>query len=155
MPKAYIAAPFTEKSVFRSPKVYGEIKDISYKNFLDIIESTIREFGFHTFLPHRDIHKWGSVYIEPKLVTKQSLEALSSCDLFVTYPEKSAGANIELGWASVFNKKIIILVHERETPSLMQVGLDGLTDTRIIRFKDIMDLKFKLRDCLSQLSIKK
>jgi len=150
MSKAYIAAPFTEKSVDKlKTQAYGEIKDVSYRNFLEVIESTLKETGFNTFLPHRDIHKWGSVYIEPGAVVKKSLEALNSCDLLVTYPEKSAGANIEIGWASAFNKKIIVLLHEKEIPSLMQVGLEGLNDTKILRFKDITDLRFKLRECLS------
>jgi nucleoside 2-deoxyribosyltransferase len=152
-PKVYIAAPFTDKTNFHNPKVYGEIKNISYRNFLDVIESIIKEFGFQTFLPHRDIHKWGSVYIEPNVVAKKSLEALSSCDILITYPEKSAGANIELGWASAFNKKIILIVQEKESPSLMQLGLDGLTNTNVIRFKDIMDLKIKLRNTMSNLNI--
>lgn len=150
MPKAYIAAPFTEKSTIKNKShVYGEITDVSYMNFLEVIETTLKECGFQTFLPHRDIHKWGGVYIEPNLVTKKSFEALNSCDLLVTYPEKSAGANIELGWASALNKKIIIFVHEKEKPSLMQMGLNGLTDTQIIRFRDIMDMKLKLREYLS------
>ena len=150
MPKAYIAAPFTEKSVDKiKTQVYGEIKDISYRNFLEVIENALKETGFETFLPHRDIQKWGSIYIEPTIVVKKSLEALNSCDLLVTYPEKSAGANIELGWASAFNKKIIVLIHEREMPSLMQIGLEGLNDTKILRFRDITDLRFKLRECLS------
>jgi nucleoside 2-deoxyribosyltransferase len=154
IPKAYIAAPYTEKSIIKNKShSYGKIEDISYRNFLDVIESALKEFGFNTFLPHRDIHKWGDVYIEPGLVTKQSLEALRTCEILVTYPEKSAGANIELGWASALNKKIIIFMHEKENPSLMQLGLEGITKTKIIKFKDIMDLRFKLKEYLSTLRI--
>ena len=153
MKKAYIAAPFTEKSVnTKKTHTYGKIEDISYRNFLDAIESVLKEFGFETFLPHRDIHKWGSVYIEPNLVTKQSLDALKQSDILVTCPEKSAGANIELGWASALGKNIVIFIHEKEHPSLMQVGLEGITNAKIIRFKDIMDLRQKLRGYMSALN---
>jgi len=150
MPKAYIAAPYTDKSITKNKsQVYGEIKDSSYINFLDVLDSIAKESGFNTFLPHRDIHRWGEIYIEPGMVVQKSLEALNSCDLLITYPERSAGSNIELGWASKLNKKIIILFHENEHPSMMQVGLNGLTDTKILRFRDITDLRFKLRECLS------
>ena len=152
MSKVYIAAPFTDKSTIKNKAhVYGEINDISYKNFLEIIDSLVKECGFSTFLPHRDIHNWGDVYIEPTVVVKKSMEALNFCDMLITYPERSAGSNIELGWASALNKKIIILTHEKDHPSLMQVGLNGLTNTEIIKFRDIMDLKSKLRENLSEL----
>ncbi len=36
--KAYIDAPYTSKSVTQSNPHHGEIKDISYINFLDSIE---------------------------------------------------------------------------------------------------------------------
>lgn len=153
MPRIYIAAPYTSKSVFKAPQVYGKIVDAAYRNFLETIEATVKSCGFETFLPHRDLHKWGDVYIGPEEVGKKSLEVLTSCDVIVAYPERSVGVNIELGWASLLKKKIIILINERDEISLMHVGLSGVTNSEIIKFRDIVDLRTRLRECLSNLSI--
>lgn len=150
--KAYITAPFTEKSVIKGDHVYGEIKEQSFMNFLDTIESVIREFGFSTFLPHRDIHKWGKVYIEPEIVMQQVLKEIKKCDLFVTYPEYSRGPNVELGMATALKKKSIIIQNENEKTSLVHAGLNSLSPTTIIRFRDIMDMKEKLRQALIRLN---
>lgn len=148
--KAYITAPFTEKSVIKNKEhVYGEIKEQSFMNFLDAIESVVREFGFSTFLPHRDLHQWGKVYIEPEVVMQQVLKEIKECDLFVTYPEHSKGPNVELGMAIALEKKSIIIQNENEKLSLVHAGLKTLSPTSIIKFKDIMDMKQKLREVLS------
>ncbi len=150
IPNAYITAPFTEKSVIKGKEhVYGEIKEQSFMNFLDTIESVVREFGFSTFLPHRDIHEWGKIYIEPEIVMRQVSDEIKKCDLFVTYPEYSRGPNVELGMAVALKKKSIIIQNENEKTSLVHAGLKGLTPTTIIQFKDIMDMKQKLRNELS------
>ncbi|MBI2084190.1 MAG: hypothetical protein HYT70_01055 [Candidatus Aenigmarchaeota archaeon] len=150
MPKAYITAPFTEKSVIKDKEhVYGEIKEQSFINFLNTIESVLREFGFSTFLPHRDIHQWGKIYIEPEIVMKQVLKEIKECDLFITCPEYSKGPNVELGMAIALGKKAVIIQNENEKLSLVHAGLKGLSPTSIIRFKDIMDMKDKLRRELS------
>lgn len=148
MPKVYISAPYTSKSVFKAPQVYGKIVDTSYRNFLETIEATVRSSGFEPFLPHKDLHRWGDVYIDPKEIGKKSLEILTSSDIVIAYPERSIGVNIELGWASLLKKKIIILVNERDEISLMHFGLNGITNSEIIKFRDIIDLKSKLRECL-------
>lgn len=145
--KAYITAPFTEKSVIKGKEhIYGEIKEQSFKNFLDTIESIVKEFGFSTFLPHRDIHQWGKVYIEPETVMQKAFEAIKKCDLFVTCPEYSKGPNVELGMAVALKKKSIIIQNENDKLSLVHAGLNSLSPTAIIRFKDIMDMKEKLRN---------
>ena len=149
MPKAYITAPYTSKSILESPQAYGKlIIDTAYRNFLETIEATVKSCGLETFLPHKDLHKWGDVYIDPKEIGKKSLEILTSSDVVVAYPERSVCVNIELGWASLLKKKIILLVNEREDVSLMHAGLNGVTNSEIIKFRDIVDLKTKLRGSL-------
>lgn len=149
--KAYITAPFTEKSFTKDKThVYGEIKDMSFRNFLESIENVIREFGFSTYLVHRDLHQWGEVYMEPEVVMKKVMEVMKDCDLVVSYPEYSKGPNVETGMAVALNKKVVILVNETEKLSLVHVGLNGISPTKIVRFKDIMDMKMKLRQTLSE-----
>ena len=149
--KAYIAAPYTSKSTTQSNPHHGEIKDTSYINFLDSIESVAISSGFQTFLPHRDLHKWGKANLLEEEVGRKSMEELKKSDLLIAYPEQSIGVNIELGWASAFKKKVLILINENDRVSIMHYGLKGVTDSKIIRFKDIMDLRTKLREELATL----
>ncbi len=146
--RVYIAAPYTSKS---TPTNYhrSEIKDASYINFLDSIESVPKSLGFETFLPHRDLHNWGKAKLSEDDVGRKSMEELKKSDLLIAYPEKSVGVNIELGWASAFNKKVLILINENDQISIMHLGLKGVTDAKIIKFRDIMDLRSKLREELS------
>jgi hypothetical protein len=153
MPKVYITAPFTKKSINGSNKVYGEIKDESYKNFLEIIDATARKCGFQTVLPHRDIHEWGNTNLTTDEIGKKSFESLRSSDILIAYPEDSKGVNVVIGWASMLKKKIIILLNEKEALSFCYISLNGLTETRIVKFKDIMDMENKLAETLNDFSL--
>jgi nucleoside 2-deoxyribosyltransferase len=151
MPKAYITGQYTEKSFTKDKfHIYGKIEDTSFKNFLESIESVVKEFGFSTYLVHRDLHKWGEIYIEPEEVMKNVLEIMKKCDLVVACPEYGKGPNVEIGMAAALQKKIIIIVNENERTSLVHAGLNGISPTRIIKFKDIMDMKNKLRQTLTE-----
>jgi len=153
MPKAYITAPYTSKSNFKAPQTYGKlIIDTAYRNFLETIEATVKSCGLETFLPHKDLHKWGDTCIDPEEMGKKALEVVSSSDVIVAYPEQSICVNIELGWASLLKKKIIVLVNERDNVNLMHAGLNGVTDSEIIKFRDIVDLKTKLKESLLNLN---
>ncbi len=132
-----------------SSAVHGKITDTSYMNFLDMIESIVKERGLETFLPHRDLHNWGTANVNEQEIGKKSIEELKSSDVIIAYPEQSVGVNIELGWASAFKKKILILLNENSRVSVMHSGLNGVTDSKIIKFRDITDLRTKLRAALS------
>ena len=149
--KVYIAAPYTSKSTTTSNPHRGEIKDTSYINFLDSIESVVKSLGFQTFLPHRDLHNWGKANLSEEEVGRRSLEELKKADLLIAYPEQSIGVNIELGWASAFKKEVLILLNEKDRVSVMHSGLKGVTSSKIIRFRDVMDLRTKLREELNTL----
>jgi hypothetical protein len=56
--KAYIAAPYTSRSVNIGDKAYGDIVDNDYKEFLEGIEAIAKEAGLSTHLPHKDANKW-------------------------------------------------------------------------------------------------
>src|SRR3989344_60337 len=113
MARAYIAAPFTCKMSDKRHGLYGEITDTDYKSFLEAIENIIKSLGISTFLPHRDIGKWGSIpNMSLDYTTKRYFEEIDDSYIFIAYPEKSGGVRIELGWALATNKKIILLLPE-------------------------------------------
>jgi len=156
MSKAYITGQYTEKSQNKDKNhIYGKITDISFKNFLETIESVVKEFGYSTYLVHRDLHKWGEIYIEPEEVMKKVMEVLEDCDIVVSCPEYGKGPNVEIGMGVALGKKIIIIMSDHEKTSLVHAGLNGITPTKIVKFKDIMDMKNKLRTALSEFPDKK
>ena len=149
MTKAYITAPYKSKSIFKESEVHDKIiVDVAYRNFLETIEATVKNCGLETFLPHKDLHEWGNIFIDPEEMGKKSLDILTSSDVVVAYPERSVAVNIELGWASLLKKKILVLVNDRDDVNLMHTGLNGVTNSEIIKFRDIIDLKTKLKNSL-------
>ena len=153
MARAYIAAPFTGKTSKKSDRPYGKIGDKEYIRFLESIEDILREFSFTVILPHKYVYRWGDSNFEPNVLIERALENLKMCDLLVAYPEKSRGANVLIGWATLLKKKIIILLHEGDDISIVFSGLNSLTETRIIMFKDLSDLKIKLNEQLKKMFI--
>lgn len=150
MPKAYISAPYTSKAVNNGHKAFGEIKDESYKNFLEAIDSAVKECGLQTLLPQRDILEWGRSDKTLGKAGELGIEFLNSSDIIVAYPEDSKGVNVTIGWAACMKKKIIIVVNEKETLGVVYKLLATLPYAKIVSFKDIIDLKIKLKNCLNE-----
>lgn len=150
MPKAYIATPFSSKMVNKKHGMCGEIVDNGYKNFLESIESIVKSTGFSTFLPHK-ASLWSSrSSINLDEFNKRTFEEITSSDLFIAYPERSIGVCVEIGWAMAHKKKVILLVKESYDIGLMFPALNLVADIDIIKFKDISDLRTKLKTCLEK-----
>ena len=152
MPKAFISAPFTSKMSNKKYGLYGEIPDGDYKRFLEDIETIVKNGGFSTFLPHRDISFWGRV---PNLdlgeCDKKYFDEIASSDIFIAYPERSRGVHIELGWAIAHKKRIVLLVRDGFDLGTVITGLKSVAEIDIISFKDIPDLEIKLKNCLKKI----
>ncbi len=143
--KAYIAAPYTQKSVDWGAGAYGKIKDIEYKEFLEMIDTVLKNSGYDTHLPHRDLNNWGEAYIEPEKLVQLCLSEIKAADVFVAYPENSAGVYIELGWANLLGKIIIIIAKKGEPQSSMILGLSG---AKIITIENTDEIEEKLKNAL-------
>jgi hypothetical protein len=150
MPKVFIIAPFTEKASV-SGDGYGPIKDMSFRNFLETIEATIRECGLETNFLYRNPYQWGEKKLIPQQVVQSVYDGVQVCDVLVAYPERSSGVNMVIGWASMLKKKVVILLNERDRVSIAYAGLDAITDKAIVKFRDISDLKIKLKDTLNKI----
>jgi len=152
MPRVYIAAPFTSKMGNKKHGFYGEVTDEDYKNFLLTIDSIVKSEGFSTILPHRDLSDWGAMpNININEITKQYFEEIDSSDIFMAYPERGRGVHVELGYAIANKKRIILLFREGFYLGTMIPGLGAVAQLDIIQFKDISDLKTKLRKCLKKI----
>ena len=154
MQKVYISAPFTSRMENTKYGPYGEITDEEYKKFLETIEAVVKEAGFSTVLPHRDISFWGkSPDLDLEECTKKYFDEISSSDLFVIYSEPgSRGSHIELGFAIANKKRIILLTGDDCDIGTVIPGLGSVAKIKIIRFKDLPDLKLRLKECLNNIN---
>ena len=151
MPTAYITAPLTTRGIQKTGRLYGKITSRDYIRNLEAIAEIIREAGYQVILPHKSAYEWGDSAYSPKALVRRAFDTLQSCDLLVAWPAESRGANVLIGWASVLRKKIIILLDENDTLSVVHAGLDSLTKIQIIRYKDFTDLEEKLRQALQNI----
>lgn len=106
----------------------------------------VRSEGFSLYLAHKAAD-W-KIEESPEQAVKKDFEEFKKSDLIVAYPETSRGVAIEIGWASSHNKPVILLVHEKEALSYMEKGLSGITNMTIIKFRDIMNMRNRLRETL-------
>ncbi len=142
---AYITAPYSDKATKKGVRPYGKIEDRDYMKFLQNIKRIVADFGYHVILPHEHSYDWGDSNYNPAYLIRRAFEFVKSSELVIAYPERSKGVNILIGWASLLNKKIIILEHETEDTSIVYLGLKGIADVKIIKFKDLQDMEEKLR----------
>lgn len=148
MPRIYFSAPYTSKAVKKGEHDYGMIKDRGYINFLQKVAQIMTDSGFNVVLPHKHTYKWGGTNFNAKSMVNHAFQELSTCDILVAYPDDSMGVNVLIGWASVMRKKIIILLRENQDTSVVHLGLGALTDAKILKFKDLDDLKKNLKETL-------
>ena len=83
-----------------------------------------------------DREEWGKNPMKGEVCTELDYLEMKRCDVYVTFPIKSHGVSVELGWGSSLKKKIIILInteHQFLTP--LYFGLFKLKDTKIIEYK--------------------
>lgn len=140
------------KSLSSETRPYGEIHQDAFKYLLESIESIVKECGFSTLLLNRDLLNWGKGDIIPEELMKKIRKNLESSDILLAYPEDSRGSDILIGWASLMDKKIVILVNGKERVSIAYDGLNSIANTRIVKFKDVMDMKNKLANTLKEFS---
>ena len=143
--KVYISAPFRFFATNEENRFYGVIDDEGYKQFLEKVDSKLKELGYETCLPHRDEGKWGEKYILPEDVAEICFKHIESSGLVIVFPSKSRGVHMEVGYAAALRKKIMVFLAEEEGESTLLRGLDKVTDFRCLRYKS-QDEVFELLD---------
>ncbi|RDU22242.1 nucleoside 2-deoxyribosyltransferase [Anaerosacchariphilus polymeriproducens] len=85
---------------------------------------------------------WGKEFMTPEQCTKIDYEEIKNCDIFVAFPgiPASPGTHIEIGWASAFKKKIVLLLFENEEYYAYLVrGLHSVLDVKYIVYREKKD----------------
>lgn len=107
-------------------------------NQLMSLISLLESLGYSVHNAHKR-EKWGKEFMSPDECTKIDYDEISKCDIFIAFPGNppSPGTHIEIGWASAMNKKIFILIEEKEEHYAYLVrGLHTVADVTYITYQN-------------------
>lgn len=138
--RIFLSAPFTEK-LDPGKRLIQPV----YRSWLEKLIGFLERKGHQVFVAHVR-EAWGEKLEPPEIAIANDFASIKDSDLVIAYIGNpySPGVQMELGFASSFGKKIIILTEtESESPYLVR-GLHQLTDTMLIRFNTQEDLITKL-----------
>jgi len=140
--RIFLAAPF--KALVNNEN--NAMQDSDRKR----IEDLISFFEGKGYLVH-NAHKreaWGKNFMQPEECTYIDYHEIEKCDLFVAFPgiPASPGTHIEIGWASAFRKKIVLILSEnQENYAYLVRGLYSVSDVKYIIYNSD-------DECLSELA---
>lgn len=129
----FIAYPFT-KLIDENT---GEIRYCE-RLFLEKLRLYIKENGHTVFLAHYR-ENWGKQLMSANECTPADLYEMKKADLVIAFPgEKipSGGVMIELGWASILNKKIVLFCDKQTEYSPLVYGLGTICDVIQVKYND-------------------
>lgn len=149
MKKIFIACPI-------SKYLNGdEFTDEYFKTFMENVYSLCIEYTPNVFLA-LEREKYGK-NLMTDICTVLDIEEMKSSDFVIAIPDDSMGVAVELGWASVLKKQILLILndHQRYTPLIS--GMGDITNTTIIHYDRILDetIFFKIKEFLDHLNMKK
>lgn len=84
----------------------------------------------------------GKENMTPEKYAKIDYEEIKNCDIFVAFPgiPASPGTHIEIGWASAFKKKIVLILFENEEYyAYLLRGLHSILDVKYIVYREKKD----------------
>jgi nucleoside 2-deoxyribosyltransferase len=142
--KIFLGAPFTqdisdETKIMHTHKVEHIMNLIGY----------LQKKG-HSVTNAHTREKFGEELMPPHVCTKKDYDEVKNCDVFVAVVGNpaSGGVQVELGWASALNKKIIVLLYGNGKYSPLVDGLSSVADAKIIRVEDETKMHHYLEDVL-------
>lgn len=107
----------------------------------EVIESIAKEAGWTAYLPHRDTAAPGDSSPASEVLMK-NLAAVFTSDCLVAETAPSLGVGIELMWARMAGKRVILLNREGRSVSRMVAGL--LPEADVITYRSLDDAKEKV-----------
>ncbi|MCR6109972.1 nucleoside 2-deoxyribosyltransferase [Bacillus sp. A301a_S52] len=131
--KVFLAAPF--KSLV--DKNTSELEKNMKKRLVELI-SFLENSGYEVHNAHKR-ELWGKEFMTPEQCTKIDYEEIASCDIFIAFPglPASPGTHVEIGWASAFNKKmILLLLEDLENYAYLVRGLHTVSDVDYIVYSE-------------------
>ena len=133
---AFLLAPFDSYMDPETRIMYPDKIEL-----IQTIEHRIQANGYKVYNAHRR-EDYGRALMEPEECTPLDLEHTKDSDVIVAIPGSpaSGGVHIELGWASAFSKKIILLLEKEKNYSHLAHGLRQIAEVHYLWFDKIEDI---------------
>ena len=128
----FLAFPFSMFCSEESDELIPEAK-IFFEKLTNIFKENNIEY-----YSAQEREKWGEEYNNEKESTLFDYEAMKKSDIVICVPGNpySGGTHIELGWASVLKKKIILLLEKDVYYSPLVTGISCLTNVDVYFYED-------------------
>ena len=116
------------------------------------IESIARQAGYQTFLPHRDVNKWGDRTLTPSQGAAECTKHVFESDVLIALPQLSLGAHYEVGIAIGYGLPVIILMSSSGDTSFIMQGLGSQPNVSVLIFASPAELRERLTTKLTELA---
>ncbi|MFC5802653.1 nucleoside 2-deoxyribosyltransferase [Streptomyces formicae] len=129
----FLAGPFLQ---LLDP-VTGEMPEGTRAPFATLIDH-FEGHGLSVHNAHRR-EAWGAELMQPAECTRLDQEEIRKADVFVALPglPASPGTHIEMGWASAFDKPIVLLLEEGQEYAFLVRGLHSVATVEYVVFRDL------------------
>ncbi|WP_317286506.1 nucleoside 2-deoxyribosyltransferase [Leuconostoc mesenteroides] len=138
--RVFLAAPF-KQLLNQNNRVNTETTQA-----LQQVMQVLEDKGMFVDNAHKR-ENWGLEMMTSTQCTDADFNSIKNCDILMAFPGSPAspGTHIEIGWASAFHKKIILLLKNDVDYAYLIRGLGVIGDVEYIYYED-------MNSCLSQIS---
>lgn len=100
--------------------------DNDFENFIKEIYNTCSEYCNNVFLA-LEREEYGKNKMYGADCTVSDFQEMEDTDLLIAFPEDSMGVSVELGWASMSNKEILIFVDSNYKQSELVKSINSIS----------------------------
>lgn len=131
--RAFFAAPFDNYMNLKSGKMLEDKIEL-----IDRIVMHLELKGYTVHNAHKR-EKYGENCISPEICTSLDFENIKNSDIVIAIPgdPPSGGVHIELGWATVLNTSILIMLEEGKKYSKLVLGLGAVGNVKYTRYQNL------------------
>ena len=149
-----------DMSIFVAARFTSAIKEDIFnedlKAQIDTVHEVVKSLDFKLFSAHKN-EKFGNALEDPDIFVKRDLKEISEASLLIAILDKeiSSGVCIELGWASLISKPIILVIPDGYDMNNIPMikSLYNLCHCEVLKFNNLDQLEEKLKDVLKNLTI--
>ena len=142
--KAFLGAPFADYVNPDTGRLYDD-KQLILTRLINYLEQK----GYVVENSHVR-EDWGIAWMPPEVCTPIDYKQIKEADIFLAIPGNppSGGVHIELGWASVLNIRIIIILEQGKNYSNLVLGLNKVGNVKYIHYNTLDECMKKLDNLL-------
>ncbi|GMA70498.1 hypothetical protein GCM10025879_17440 [Leuconostoc litchii] len=137
--RIFLAAPFKQLLTVDNVLQSSSLREI--KKIIQFLENK----NYIVDNAHKR-EKWGLKMMTPNQCTAADYSAIEDCNIFIAFPGNPAspGTHIEIGWASAFNKRIILCLRKNVDYAYLIRGLQTIANVEYIYYENMIECLSKI-----------